>query len=160
VLVIEHQALYATDGPVPDDRDFCIPFGKARLAKPGAQLTIASYSNMARLALEAARGLEAEGISAEVLDLRSLDYAGIDYAAIGESLKKTGRLLIAEEGLLPGGVGAQIADEVQRRFFDWLDAEIVRVGGAALPMPVSRALERMAVPGAAEIARAARDMLK
>jgi pyruvate/2-oxoglutarate/acetoin dehydrogenase E1 component len=107
---------------------------------------------------EAAEHAAGEGLSAEVIDLRTVDYAGVDYGTIGESVKKTGRLLIAEEGLLPGGVGAQIAYEVQRRFFDYLDAEIARIGGAPVPMPVSSALERLAVPGVPEVAGAMREM--
>ena len=154
VLVIEHQGLYPTEGEVPDDRDFCIPFGKARIAREGRDVTVVAYSRMSAVALEAAEILAAEDVSAEVIDLRSVDYASVDYGMIGNSVKKTGRLLIAEEGLLPGGIGAQIAFEVQRRFFDFLDAEIARVGGAAVPMPVSSALERLAVPGMDDVAAA------
>lgn len=156
VLVIEHQGLYPAEGEVPGDRDFCIPFGSARVSREGSDVTVVAYSRMAAAALEAAESLASEGVSVEVIDLRSVDYASVDYGTIGDSVKKTGRLLIAEEGLLPGGIGAQIAYEVQRRFFDFLDAEIARVGGEAVPMPVSSALERLAVPDAVELASAMR----
>jgi 2-oxoisovalerate dehydrogenase E1 component len=158
VLVIEHQGLYQAEGEVPEDRDFRIPFGSARVVREGRDLTVVAYSRMSSVALEAAELAAGEGLSAEVIDLRTVDYAGVDYGTIGESVKKTGRLLIAEEGLLPGGVGAQIAYEVQRRFFDYLDAEIARIGGAPVPMPVSSALERLAVPGVPEVAGAMREM--
>jgi 2-oxoisovalerate dehydrogenase E1 component len=160
VLVIEHQALYPTEGEVPDDRDFCVPFGSARVARAGTDISVVAYSRMTAIALEAAEKLAAEGVSAEVIDLRSVDYASVDYGTIGASVRKTGRLLIAEEGLLPGGIGAQLAYEVQRRFFDFLDAEIARLGGEAVPMPVSSALERLAVPDADAVAEAMRGLSK
>jgi 2-oxoisovalerate dehydrogenase E1 component len=160
VLVIEHQALYPTEGEVPDDRDFCVPFGSARVVRAGTDISVVAYSRMTAIALEAAEKLAAEGVSAEVIDLRSVDYASVDYGTIGASVRKTGRLLIAEEGLLPGGIGAQLAYEVQRRFFDFLDAEIARLGGEAVPMPVSSALERLAVPDADAVAEAMRGLSK
>lgn len=156
VLVIEHQALNPTFGEIPDDLDFCIPFGKARVVRGGESVTVVSYSNMTRTALAAAELLEKEGVSVEVVDLRSVDYASIDYGTIGESVRKTGRVLIAEEGPLEGGLGGHIAYEVQKRFFDYLDAEIARLGGVSAPMPVSVATERMATPGVEDAAAAMR----
>lgn len=158
VLVIEHQALFPEKGDVPGDLDFCIPFGKARVTRSGDAVTLIAYSRMSRVALDAAEVLAAEGVSVEVIDLRSVDYASIDYQTIGASVRKTGRVLIAEEGILPGGIGAQIAYEIQSRFFDFLDAEIARVGGLSPALPVSSALERMAVPGTAELAEALRTL--
>ena len=152
VLVIEHQALYPVSGPVPEARDYYIPFGKARVARPGDSVTIVAYSLMTHASLEAAEILAGEGINVEVVDLRTLDYAGIDYETIGASVRKTGKLLIVEEGHFIGGIGAQIADEVQRRFFDYLDGEIHRVAGLNIPMPVSKVMEDMAVPHASDIA--------
>ncbi|MFA6506433.1 MAG: thiamine pyrophosphate-dependent enzyme, partial [Treponemataceae bacterium] len=90
VLVIEHQALFPEKGDVPDDLDFCIPFGKARVTRAGDAITLVAYSRMSRVALEAAEVLAGEGVSVEVLDLRSVDYASIDYEPIGASVKKTG----------------------------------------------------------------------
>ncbi len=160
VLVIEHQALYPTEGDVPDDRNYLIPFGKARIARKGDDVTIVSYSRMTIRSLEAAELLAREGIEAEVVDLRTVDYEGIDYGTMGESLRKTGKLLIVEEGTFMGGLGAQIADEVQRRFFDYLDGEIGRCAGVNVPMPVSKPLEDAAVPSAEEIAAKAGEMMR
>ncbi|MCL1818280.1 MAG: thiamine pyrophosphate-dependent enzyme, partial [Spirochaetaceae bacterium] len=160
VLVIEHHRLYPLKGQVPGDRDYCIPFGKARIARQGRRLTVVAWSLMAVEALAAAEALAAEGIDVEVIDLRSVDYASIDYAAIGESLKKTGKILIVEEGHFIGGIGAQISDEVQRRFFDCLDGEIGRLAGLSVPTPVSQPLEEMVVPHAGDIADAVKKMLQ
>ena len=159
VLVIEHHFLYQTEGELPDDRDYCVELGKAKIARQGSDLTIVAYSYMVRKAMDAASTLEHEGISAEVIDLRSVDYPSIDYAAIGASLAKSGRLLIAEEGMIAGGLGAEIACEVQRRFFDLLDAEIERVAGPSLVMAVSSAVEARMVPSADDVAARARSMV-
>lgn len=156
VFLIEHALLYETTDVIHDDRDYCIPFGRARVARKGRDLTILAYSYMTIKALRAAKHLEDEGISAEVVDLRTVDYASIDWDAIGTSLTKTGRLLICEEGLFSGGLGGQIAFEVQRRFFDYLDAEIERVAAEPVPVPVSQALESMVIPGPEEIVEAAK----
>jgi 2-oxoisovalerate dehydrogenase E1 component len=159
VLVIEHQALYPVEGPVPKDRDFLIPFGKARRCREGRHVTIVSYSLMTQKSSAAAEALAGEGIEAEVVDLRTIDYSGIDYETIGASVKKTGKLLLVEEGHLPGGIGSEIAYQVQRRFFDYLDGEIERVAGVSVPMPVSKALETMAVPQVSDIIDAVKRML-
>lgn len=159
VLVIEHQALYPIEGEVPEDRDFLIPFGKARITRRGNDVTLVSYSRMASRSLEAAEKLAGEGLDVEVIDLRTIDYENIDYKTIGESLRRTGRLLIVEEGHHLGGIGAQVADEVQRRFFDYLDAEIERIAGVNVPMPVSKPLEDAAVPSVEEIANKIKTML-
>ncbi|MDR1932246.1 MAG: dehydrogenase E1 component subunit alpha/beta [Spirochaetales bacterium] len=159
VLVIEHHNLYPLKGMVPADRDYCIPFGKARVARQGAQVTIVAWALMTVEALKAAETLAACGIDAEVIDLRTIDYAGIDYEAIGASLKKTGKIIIAEEGHYIGGIGAQLCDEVQRRFFDYLDAEIGRVAGLSVPTPVSKPMEDLVVPHAADIAATVKSMM-
>ncbi|MDR2589134.1 MAG: hypothetical protein LBC67_06875 [Spirochaetales bacterium] len=159
VLVIEHHNLYTTKGPVPEDREFCIPFGKARVARQGGQVTLVAWSLMTLEALKAAEALASEGIEVEVIDLRTIDYAGIDYETLGASLKKTGRLLVVEEGHFIGGIGAQIADEVQRRFFDFLDGEIQRLAGLSIPTPVSRPMEDIVTPHAPDIAAAVRGMV-
>jgi len=160
VLVIEHHELYGMTGEVPEDRDYLIPFGKARVVREGRDITILSWSLMTRRSLEAADLLVAAGISAEVVDLRTLDYPCIDWGTVGESLKKTGRLLIVEEGQFGGGLGAQICDQVQRRFFDFLDCEIGRVAGLDIPMPVSKALEDLSVPSAPDIEAAVRKIVR
>ncbi|MCX7788243.1 MAG: dehydrogenase E1 component subunit alpha/beta [Spirochaetes bacterium] len=151
VLIIEHQALYPMEGWVPKDRDYCIPFGKALIRRKGKDVTVVSYSRMVHRVLEAAELLKNRGIEVEVIDLRTLDLLGVDYETIGKSLKKTGRLLIVEEGHLYGGIGGHMADEVQRRFFDELDGEILRLGGKNLPMPVSKPLEALCIPDVKDI---------
>ncbi len=153
VLIIEHQALYTMEGWVPDDRDYCIPFGKALVRKKGTDFTVVSYSRMVHRALEAAELLKNIGIEVEVIDLRTLDLLSLDYETIGQSLQKTGRLLIVEEGHFYGGLGGHIADEVQRRFFDELDGEILRLGGRNIPMPVSKVLEALSIPSAEDISK-------
>lgn len=153
VLIIEHQALYPMEGWVPKDRDYCIPFGKALIRRKGKDITVVSYSRMVHRALEAAELLKQKGIETEVIDLRTLDLLSLDYQTIGQSLKKTGRVLILEEGHLYGGLGGHIADEVQRRFFDELDGEILRLGGKNIPMPVSKALEVLSIPDVEDIVR-------
>lgn len=154
VLVIEHAALYECTDKTPDDRDYYLPFGAARVARPGSDVTVVSYSYMTRKALAAAEDLKTRGVDAEVIDLRTVDYDGIDYETIGRSIAKTGRVVVCEEGLYCGGLGAQISFEIQRRFFDLLDAEIGRVAGTPVPVPVSVAQETRAVPQPADVVRA------
>lgn len=156
VFVIEHAMLYEESGDVPEDRDYLIELGKARVAREGTDVTLVAYSFMVSKALRAAVELESQGISAEVIDLRSVDYASIDYEAIGRSVSKTGRVLLLEEGLITGGLGAHLSWEIQRRFFDELDGEIGRVAGKPVPVPVSRVQEERAAPGVADIVRETR----
>ncbi len=159
VFVIEHAMLYEESGEVPADRDYLIELGKARVAREGTDVTLVAHSYMVSKALRAAAELEALGISAEIIDLRSVDYASIDYETIGRSLAKTGRILLLEEGLVTGGLGAQLSWEIQKRFFDDLDAEIGRVAGQPVPVAVSRAQEERAVPSVADVVRAAQAIL-
>jgi pyruvate/2-oxoglutarate/acetoin dehydrogenase E1 component len=113
---------------------------------------------MTHKALAAAEELALEGIDAEVVDLRTVDYANMDFETIGASVKKTGRAVICEEGLFAGGLGAQVSFEIQRRFFDYLDAEVYRVAAEPVPVPVSKALEDFVIPGPAEIVSAAHEI--
>lgn len=159
VLVVEHQALYTTNGSLPNDLDYRIPFGEAQIVASGTDVTLVASSWMTVQALQAARILADQGVSVEVIDLRTLDYAGIDYQTIGASLQKTGYIAIAEEGNLWGGIGAHLAWEVQMRFFDMLDGEIRRIASDPIPMPVSRSLERLVVPGIEEICHTILEMV-
>lgn len=158
VFIIEHAFLYETSGEVHEDRDYCIPMGKARVARDGADVTLIAYSYMTHKALAAAEKLAVDGIDAEVIDLRTVDYANMDFETIGASVKKTGRAVICEEGLFSGGLGAQVSFEIQRRFFDYLDAEVYRVAAEPVPVPVSKALEDFVIPGPAEIVSAAHEI--
>jgi len=153
VLIIEHQALYPMEGWVPKDRDYCIPFGKAIVRKKGSDITVVSFSRMVHRVLQGAELLKNQGIEVEVIDLRTIDLLSLDYETIGNSLKRTGRLLIVEEGHLYGGIGGHIADEVQRRYFDDLDGEILRLGGKNIPMPVSKPLEALSIPDVKDIVK-------
>ena len=151
VIFIEAQLLYGTKGEVSPG-EYSIPIGKADIKRPGRDVTIASYSKMLLLSLEAAMDLEEKGIQAEVLDLRTLK--PLDISTLTQSVKKTGRLVIVEEGWQFAGLGAQIAETVYSNVFDSLDAPIVRVTGENVPMPYSRSLEDLAIPDKARILEA------
>lgn len=156
VIFIEAQLLYGTKGEVGEG-DYTIPIGLAEVKRQGTDVTIVAYSKMLLLALEAADALAREGIQAEVVDLRTLK--PLDVAAIATSVKKTGRLLIIEEGWHFAGLGAQIADSVYTKAFDYLDGPIVRVTGADVPMPYTRPLEDAAIPDRARVVVAVKQML-
>ena len=149
VLVIEHVALYNSSGPgALEDFDYCIPLGKAKVVRPGKDFTVLTYLAMTPLAVKTADEM---GIGAEVVDLRSLDRAGLDWDTIGASIRKTNNVVILEQGPLTTSYGAMVADEVQRRFFDWLDQPVQRIHGGEASPSVSKALERAAFVGAEEI---------
>jgi pyruvate dehydrogenase E1 component beta subunit len=148
VIFIEAQLLYGTKGLVGDG-EFTIPIGQAEVRRPGQDVTIVAYSKMLLIALEAAEELSKEGLQAEVIDPRTLK--PLDLTTIVESVKKTGRLVIVEEGWRFCGLGAQIADSVYAAAFDYLDAPIVRVTGEDVPMPYSRPLEDAAIPDKARV---------
>lgn len=156
VIFIEAQLLYGTKGDVVEG-EHTIPIGQAEVKQTGKDLTIVAYSKMLLLALEAAQALAQEGIQAEVVDPRTLK--PIDHAVIVASVKKTGRLLIVEEGWAFCGLGAQIAECVYREAFDYLDAPIVRVTGEEVPMPYTRPLEDLAIPDLGRVLTAARSLV-
>ena len=143
VLVMESETLYAVRGDVPDG-EHVVPLGKAQIVRDGKDVTIASYSRVTHVALEAAAVLEKEGISAEVVDLRSL--RPLDEDTLVGSVERTHRLVVVHEGWPYGGVGAEIADRVQRLAFDALDAPILRVTTLDVPMPYSAKLEQACMP--------------
>jgi pyruvate dehydrogenase E1 component beta subunit len=143
VLVMESETLYAVKGDVPDG-EHLVPFGRASIVRAGTDVTLAAYSRMTHVALEAAAALEKEGVSAEVLDLRSL--RPLDEDTLVASVERTHRLVVVHEGWPYGGVGAEIADRVQRLAFDALDAPILRVATLDVPMPYSARLEQSCIP--------------
>ncbi len=150
VLVLEHVDLYASSGEGPvDDFDYTIPVGKAAVRRTGKDVTVLTYLAMTMYVLEAAEQVS-PGIDAEVIDLRWLDRATIDWDTIGESIRKTNNVLIAEQGALGTGYGAWLADEIQRRFFDWLDQPVQRVTGGLASPSISKVLERAAFARAEE----------
>jgi pyruvate dehydrogenase E1 component beta subunit len=156
VIFIEAQLLYGTKGEVQEG-EYTIPMGKAEIKREGKDVTIVAYSKMLLLGLEAASDLEKEGIDPEVIDLRTLKPLDID--TLVQSVKKTGRLVIVEEGWRFAGLGAQIAESVYSAAFDALDGPIVRVTGEDVPMPYTRPLEDLAIPDRARIIQAVKQVL-
>jgi 2-oxoisovalerate dehydrogenase E1 component len=153
VLVIEHVDLYASTAEAPlDDLDFCLPVGKARVRRSGQDLTVLSYLAMTNYVLEAVD--EAGDVDAEVIDLRWLDRASIDWDTIGASVRKTNAVLIAEQGPVGPSYGGWLADEIHRRFFDWLDHPVERVHGGEASPTISKVLERAAFAKTEEVAAA------
>lgn len=154
VLVFEHKLLYKMKGEVPAGH-YTTPIGKAAIRRAGSDLTIVAASIMVHRAIEAAEQLATEGVSAEVIDLRSI--RPIDHETILASVRKTGRLLIVYEGVKSYGIGAEISAMVaESDAFDFLDAPILRLGGAEAPIPYNPDLERAAVPQVDSILAAAR----
>ncbi|RFC68918.1 MULTISPECIES: alpha-ketoacid dehydrogenase subunit alpha/beta [Mesorhizobium] len=143
VLLLEHSEFYQRSYEVPKgDRDFCIPLGKARVVRPGRACTVLATSVMVQNAITAA---EEAGIDAEVIDLRSLDHFGIDWETIGKSIRKTNRVIIAEQTARRLSMGGTWAAEIQERLFDYLDHEILRVTGGLASPTVSAVLNRAAL---------------
>ena len=153
-MFFEHKALYSTKFEVPDDPDFMIPFGKARIAREGTDVTIVANLLYVSRALEAAKELEKEGISAEVIDPRTL--VPFDYDAVVNSVKKTGRLVTVHEAHRTAGWGAEIAAEVTERAFPYLDHAPIRLGTKQCPLPFALILENAATPQVKEIVEAAK----
>ncbi|MCC8166470.1 MAG: alpha-ketoacid dehydrogenase subunit beta [Planctomycetes bacterium] len=156
VVFLEHKLLYAKKEELPDDDDFLIPLGKADVKRPGRDLTIITWSRQVYFALEAAETLAADGIDAEVLDLRSL--VPLDWDAIAASVAKTHNVMIVEEGVKRGGVGAELSAQIMEDLFDELDSPVCRVAGANTVSPFSPPLEDAVFPHPADIVAAARGM--
>jgi 2-oxoisovalerate dehydrogenase E1 component len=149
VLVIEHVDLYNSTGVGPvDDFDFHLPLGKAAVRRVGKELTLITYLSMVGHSLDA---IEQTSIDAEVIDLRWLDRASIDWTTIEESIKKTNNVLLVEQGVRGTSYGGWLADEIQRRYFDWLDQPVQRVTGAEASPSISKVLERAAAARTEEV---------
>jgi len=157
VIFLENEILYGQSFPVPNDPEFVVPIGKARIARPGSHVTITAYSRMVQIALKAAELLAAEGVEAEVIDLRTL--RPLDSAAIVASVKKTNRLVSVEEGWPFAGIGSELAALMMEQAFDWLDAPVARVAGADVPMPYAANLEALALPQVEGVVAAAKAAL-
>jgi len=143
VLVLEHVDLYGSEGEIPvDDLDYQIPFGRAAVRRAGRDVTVLTYLSMVGHAAEA---IEQTGIDAELIDLRFLDRASLDWETVGESVRKTNAVLIVEQGGVGTSYGGWLADEIQRRFFDWLDQPVQRVTGGEASPSISKVLERAAM---------------
>jgi pyruvate/2-oxoglutarate/acetoin dehydrogenase E1 component len=152
VIFLESKVLYGQRGEVPGG-EYLVPLGQARVACEGDDLTIVTYSRMVGEALAAAAALGEQGLSVEVLDLRTL--APLDWQVVAESVTKTGRLVVVEEGPLTGGIGGEIVARVVETCFDSIQAPPRRVAALDIPVPASPVLERAALPSAQTIAQAA-----
>jgi pyruvate dehydrogenase E1 component beta subunit len=154
VVLLEHDLLYATAGPVPVSDAWVLPMGKARIARPGEHVTLAAYGRAVLVALEAAEALAADGIGVEVVDLRSV--RPLDLATVAASVTKTRRLLTVEDGWQAGSIGSEICAAIASSHFGKLDAPPTRLSGACVPMPYARDLEKLALPSAETVAAAVR----
>ena len=156
VVFLEHELVYGESFAVPEDPEFVVPIGKARVARQGDNVTIVAFSRMVKLALQAAEELEKAGISAEIIDLRTL--RPFDAATVAASIKKTNRIIAVEEGWPFAGIGAEIAAVVMEECFDWLDAPLKRVTSKDVPLPYAANLERLALPQVEDIVAAAHEV--
>jgi pyruvate dehydrogenase E1 component beta subunit len=157
VLFIENATLYQSRGEVPEDEDFVLPIGVSDIKREGKDVTIVSYSKMLPVCLDAAERLAQDGIEAEVIDLRTL--RPLDTRSIVESVRKTNRMVVVEEGWRAYGIGAEVSSRVTELAFDHLDAPVRRVAQAEVPLPYNRQLEQMALPQLADVIHAVRDVL-
>ncbi|NOX96947.1 MAG: alpha-ketoacid dehydrogenase subunit beta [Nitrospirae bacterium] len=156
VIFIEHKMLYMTKGNVPEE-EYTIPLGRADIKRKGNDVTVVAYSRMVLLALEAAGELEKEGISLEVIDVRTLK--PLDMDMILDSVRKTNRVIIVSEACKTGGVAGEIAAQIAEKGFDYLDAPIIRVAAADVPIPMSPVLEKAAVPSVEKIIEAVKKVI-
>ena len=154
VIFLENEVMYGQSFDVPEHEDWVVPIGKAKVVRPGSDITITAFSIMVGKALEAAEQLAAEGIDAEVIDLRTI--RPLDTETIVESVKKTSRLISCEEGFPFAGIGSELAVQMMEQAFDYLDAPVMRVTGKDVPMPYAANLEKLALPQADDIVAAAR----
>jgi pyruvate/2-oxoglutarate/acetoin dehydrogenase E1 component len=156
VIFIEGEMLYNTKGEVPDG-EYTIPLGLADVKREGTDVTLVCHSKTVAVALKAAEQLAADGISAEVIDLRTI--RPLDTATILASVARTHRCVVVEEGWGFAGVGAQVVDTIQREIFDALDAPVLRVTGAEVPMPYNKQLEKLAKADPAKVIAAVKQVL-
>ena len=156
VVFLEHEMMYGLEFDVPEG-DYVLPIGKAKVRREGTDVTITAHSRMVGFALQAAEKLAEEGISCEVVDLRTL--RPLDHETIVESVKKTSRLVSAEEGWGPMGVGAEVVARVIEHAFDYLDAPPLRVHQEDVPLPYAANLEALSLPGVDKIIKAVKQVM-
>jgi pyruvate dehydrogenase E1 component beta subunit len=156
VVFIEQERMYGNKGEVPDDEDFTIPLGVSEVKRVGTDATIVARSLMVPIALKAAEELEKQGVSCEVVDPRTI--RPLDIETIVNSVKKTNRVVIAEESHPFCGVAAEIGTQIMERAFDYLDAPVRRISGADVPMPYAKNLEDSAIPNVEQIVKAVREV--
>ncbi len=156
VVFLENEILYGQSFEVPDSEDWVVPIGKAKIVRPGRDVTIVAHSIMVGRCLEAAEQLAGEGIEAEVIDLRTI--RPMDTGTLVQSVKKTNRIVCAEEGWPFAGIGSEIAAVMMEQAFDYLDAPLARVCGADVPLPYAANLEKLALPQADRVVGAAKQV--
>jgi len=156
VIFLENEILYGKSFEVPVLDDFTIPFGKARVAREGTDVTIVSFGIGMTYAMEAADKLAGEGVSAEVVDLRSL--RPLDYDTVIASVQKTNRCVTVEEGWPVGSIGNHISAVLMQRAFDWLDAPVINCTGKDVPMPYAANLEKLALTSTEEVLEAVKQV--
>ncbi len=157
VVFLENEILYGKSFPVPKLEDWVLPIGKARVARAGSHVTFVSWSMGMTYALAAADELAKDGIEVEVIDLRTI--RPMDIETVLESVKKTNRVVVVEEGWPQNGVGADISARIMEQAFDWLDAPVTRVSGKDVPMPYAANLEKLALPSVTDVVEAAKAVL-
>jgi pyruvate dehydrogenase E1 component beta subunit len=157
VMFIEQATLYQMRGEVPEG-DYTVPIGKSTIQRPGKDVTIVTYSKMLEVSMKAADQLSKEdGIEVEIVDLRSL--RPLDMEPVLESLKKTNRAVIVEEGWKSYGVGAEVQSRIYEQAFDYVDTPIKRVAQQEVPLPYNRTLEQMALPQVPDVIAAVKEVL-
>ncbi|HEX2801429.1 MAG TPA: pyruvate dehydrogenase complex E1 component subunit beta, partial [Phenylobacterium sp.] len=154
VVFLEHEMLYGLEFDVPEDIDWVVPIGRAKVRRVGSDVTLVAYSRMVGFCLKAAEELAAQGIEAEVVDLRTI--RPMDWQTVVESVKKTNRLVTVEEGWGPMGVGAEVCAKVTEFAFDYLDAPPLRVHQEDVPLPYAANLEVLSMPSIDKIVKAAK----
>jgi len=157
IIFLENEILYGQSFPVPDDPDFIVPIGRAKVERSGKHVTITAFSIMVGKAMAAAEELAKEGIEAEVINLRTIRPLDVD--TITQSVRKTNRLVSVEEGWPFAGIGSELAAQMMDHAFDHLDAPIIRVTSEDVPMPYASNLEHAVVPSAQKVAAAAKKVL-
>ena len=157
-LYFEHKALFPQKGAVPDDEDFVVPLGKAKMMRGGNDALIVTYGVTVGRAMEAAKQLEADGIDVTVLNMRTI--WPLDYDAIADAVARTHRVIVAHEAVRVGGVGAEIASWIGEHCFDDLDGPVVRLGAAHVPVPFAPVLQEAMYPKAPMIAAATRRLVR
>ena len=155
VMFLEHEGLYGIKGEVPDG-ELLTPLGVADIKRPGKDVTLIAVSRMVYVCQEAAARLAEDGIEAEIVDLRGLN--PLDMATVLTSVRKTHRAVTVEESWLTGGWGGELAARIMAEAFDDLDGPVLRVGGADVPMPYARNLEKLAIPDAETVLARVREL--
>jgi pyruvate dehydrogenase E1 component beta subunit len=156
VIFMESEQMYGDKGEVPEG-EFLLPIGVAEVKKEGKDVTIVSFGKILKVAIAAAKELEKEGISVEIIDLRTI--RPIDYNTIIESVKKTNRLVIVEEAWPLGSIATEVAFKVQKDAFDYLDAPVLRITTADVPLPYAPTLIEASLPNVARVVKAVKEVM-